>query len=456
MRALVGTTAVVVMCVLTAGCTHSDAPSSQGSPDAGASSPSVSGSPAEPVTLTFAVFGNRAEVGLYRRLADAYIAKHPNVTIRLRSARDDEQAETDLDREIDAGDPPDLFLTDHDAVPGLVAAGQVQPVDELLEKRGIQFGDSYERIGLEAFSANSALQCMPHDVSPIVVYYNKSLLHLRRLDQLGDPPTPQDGWTWDQFTHAAKMSSHGNVKGIYIAPTLDNLAALVRSGGSDIVDDVRTPTSLTLADGGTRSALEQILTLARDPLLTPTRAALTRHDAVARFENGKLAMMLGTRALTPQLRRAKGLRFDVMPLPRLSRPRTLSLMTGYCISAKSAHIGAAADFLAYAIGNEGAALTAEAGGIVPANLEAQHSPAFVQPGQQPKNVSVFTEGVHDSDSTPFVATWPGLVRATQPDIERMFYAPVIDLDKLLPSIDAQSQRILVPTLPSESPSPSAH
>ena len=52
----------------------------------------------------------------------------------------------------------------------------MQPVDELLEQRGVQFGDNYQRIGLEAFAADSALQCMPNDVSPYVVFYNKRLL----------------------------------------------------------------------------------------------------------------------------------------------------------------------------------------------------------------------------------------------------------------------------------------
>ena len=43
----------------------------------------------------------------------------------------------------------------------------------------MQFGDNYERLGLEAFAADAALQCMPNDVSPYVVFYNKRLLACR-------------------------------------------------------------------------------------------------------------------------------------------------------------------------------------------------------------------------------------------------------------------------------------
>ena len=42
----------------------------------------------------------------------------------------------------------------------------------------MDFGDGYTRNGLEAFSADAALQCMPTDVSPLVVYYNPRLIEL--------------------------------------------------------------------------------------------------------------------------------------------------------------------------------------------------------------------------------------------------------------------------------------
>ncbi len=80
------------------------------------------------------------------------------------------------------------------------------PVDQLLEERGVEFGDSYQRLGLEALSAEQALQCMPYDVSPLVVFYNPGLVPFRRLIETGDSPlTPMTGWTWEQFARAGRL-----------------------------------------------------------------------------------------------------------------------------------------------------------------------------------------------------------------------------------------------------------
>jgi multiple sugar transport system substrate-binding protein len=429
------------------GCTPSE-PSGSPSPEPSSppSSPSATASAAVPVTLRFGVYGAPAELASYNKLARIYSVEHPEVTIEVQASRDLATAAQRLDQGFADGTAPDVFLMDHDLLPSYVRAGQVQPVDQLLEERDVLFGDNYTRLALEAFSADSALQCMPHDVSPLVVFYNTAMLHPRRLvtDDDQEPPSIENGWTWPQFALAAQQMSGDGVKGFYLPPTLETLAALVRSAGDDIVDDERLPTTLTFADDGTREALEEILAVARDTRLTPTPEQLQRQDAVTRFENGRLGMLVGTHDLVPRLREADGLSFDVFPLPNLGRPRTVAEMSGYCISAESAHVPAAADFLAFATSPEGARLTTANGSAVPVNLPVLHSDLFAQPGQQPANVQVFTDGVRRSTPMPFVPAWPEVVRGAQPLLGRLFHDPVLDLDRLLPRIDQRSEALLAP------------
>lgn len=399
------------------------------------------------------MYGDRV-LAAYRRIAAAYSQEHPNVTVRVQSAPDAVTAKDRLERGFAAGSAPDVFLTDQTTLPSLVAAQEVQPVDELLEQRGVQFGDNYERLGLEAFSANSALQCMPNDVSPYVVFYNKRLLVPHQLTVPGeDPPTTETGWRWDQFAAAARHMSHGGVKGVYLEPRLTTLTPLIRSAGKDILDDPRAPTTLTLADQGTRSVIDQILAVAHDPRMTFSAEQLARRDAVSRFENGQLGMMIGTRALVPRLRERPSLHFDVFPLPSLGRFRTTAEITGYCISKTSAHVPEAADFLAFASSKKAASMAAESGAVVPANLAALHSDAFLQPGQFPDNTDVFSTSIAQADPLPFTTGWADVVKQTQPLIDRLFNAPVNDLDSLLPRIDAISAELLARPTPSPAPSP---
>lgn len=426
----------VVACAVLAGCTTADSERTAPEP-----SPSTATTPAQPVTISLGVYGPKDALPAYEDLAEAFSDDHPNVTVKVARFDDAEQVmETVL-----GGAAPDVFLIDHDHLPRLVDEELVQPVDGLLEERQVDFGDGYQRGGLTAFAADAALQCMPHDVSPVVVYYNQDLIDLAELGtEEEEPPSALDGWTWEMFTEAARQAARGRADGVHIDPSLSSLAPFVWSAGAEIVDDSQAPTTLTLSDGDTRAALEQVLALVRDPEITPTAQKLERQDAVTRFTRGRLGMILGTRELTPRLRADEDLRFDVMPLPSLGRFRTIADMTGYCISADTDHAEVAGDFLAFAVGREGASITARSGYVVPSNLEVAHSAAFVQASRQPESSFIFNEGVRRAQSLPFVATWPELAEQVEPTLDRMFYAPVIDLDAMLEEIDTASTEVLAP------------
>jgi multiple sugar transport system substrate-binding protein len=443
----------VLLCLVASACTAG--PGQGRTPAATPTTASASTSDSGPATLRFAVYGEPGVVAAYRQMASTYTHLHPQITVKVEAVADAVTADDRLDREFASGTAPDLFLTRQTSLPELVADQRVQPVDELLEARGVQFGDHFQRLGLEGFAADSALQCMPNDVSPYVVYYNRRMLSPRTLALPGErPPSVDQGWTWEQFVAAAQQLSHDGVKGVSLAARLDTLIPLVRSAGADLVDDPRRPTTLTFADDSTRAALVKSLTVARDPSISPTLAQLTQEDAVSRFENGRVGMILGTRALVPALRAKAGLRFDVFPLPSLGLPRTLAEMTGYCIAKDSAHLPQAADFLAFASGPRGSRILAGSGAVVPANIEALHSPDFLQPDRLPRTGVVFSDVMRAADPAPSTPGWPEVVSQTQPLVDRMFYSPVLDLDTLLARIDEVSVPLLVQPTLSPSPSPS--
>lgn len=441
--ALVGAT---VLCAAVAGCTTTDPERRAADPSPTAASPSASSTPAKPVTLTLAVYGPEDSLDAYDDLAEAFVDDNPDVKVRVERHSSAEELLAD----VADGDAPDVFLMDHQQLPALLEQELVQPVDALLEARTVDFGDGYQRSGLTAFSADAALQCMPHDVSPLVVYYNQELIDLEQLAaEDEDPPNAVDGWNWETFTTAALMGARGRAHGLYVEPSLMSLAPFVWSRGGEIVDDVQDPTTLTFSDDETVEALELILPLLRDPAVTPNQAQLERMDAVTRFTEGRLGMIVGTRALTPGFRDSD-VDFEVMPLPRVSgRFRTVSDMTGYCISADTEHTEAAGDLLAFAVSREGAMITTSPGYVVPANLEVANSPVFIQGSRQPENSFIFNEGVRRTQPLPFTPQWSELNEAVDPSIHEMFNAPVIELQTLVEEIDTTSQQVLAPDEPVE-------
>ncbi len=153
-------------------------------------------------------------------------------------------------------------------------------------------------------------------------------------------------------------------------------------------------------------------------------------------------MLVGTRALVPALRKAPGLRFDVFPLPGLGRSSTVAEMAGYCISASTAHLAAAADFLAYASGPQASRIAARAGGVVPANLAALHSEAFTQPGRSPRHAQVFVSALRHADALPFSPQWPELEAVERPLVAQLFAGPGTRTDRLLARMERRATRVL--------------
>ena len=439
--------AALVACVVVAGCTSGTDP--VGSPSPSPSPTATEGDPSpssdDPVNLRLAVYGDDAVRRAWEELAEAFTNANPEVAVAVEGSRTAERAGEKVQQQFAAGDAPDVFVASNAQVAGLAAADQVQPVDQMLEQRGIEFGDSYQRLGLEAFSAEQALQCMPYDVSPLVVFYHPGLVPFGRLIEPDEERiTPETGWTWDQFARAARLMSREGVKGAYVEPTLTTLMALVRSAGDDVVDDPRDATTLTLADDGTRAALEEILGVVRDKRVTPTPAQLERRDAFTRFTREEIGMVLGTKDMVPRLNEVEGLEYDVFPLPRLARDVTVADVRAMCLSADTEHAKAAADLIAFASTGDGAATLAESGAVVPAHLPTLNSLAFTQAGGRPNSVVVFDNAVRSATTTPFVTAWPRVERAIDPEVEQMFYDPLLNLDTLLPRLDARSQRIMAP------------
>ncbi len=179
---------VATALVLVSACTGGSEPGSRPTPSPSSTAPS---SPA-PVTIRLATYGDKVTLAAYRRLAQAFSAEYPNVTVKLETSPDLVTAQDKLERGFAAGTAPDVFLEDHDRLPALVAEDRVEPLDELLEERDVSFGDNYQRLGLEGFAADSRLQCMPNDVSPYVVFYNQRMLDFASLVEPGeDPPTAE-------------------------------------------------------------------------------------------------------------------------------------------------------------------------------------------------------------------------------------------------------------------------
>lgn len=429
--------------------------------------PTSSGKPSDkPREITFGAYGSEEEVAAFQSVVDSFNASSTTRKVTLQSWPDHESALAD----VLAGQAPDVFLTSRIDLGQLVDGEALQPVSLLLDERGVDFGDRFSRDAVDAFAMDDELQCMAYSVSPMVVYYNTDIVDFDKMERRElDVPTPnsegvRERWTLAEFGAAATFASRrGDRRGVWIDPTLQGLAPFIYSGGGQVFDDDREPTSLAFTDDSTREALAQTLEILRDPTVTPTNAQLARATPVQLFKRGELAMIAGFRNLVPQLREAEDLEFDVLPMPTIDDRATVGDISGLCLSAESEVQGDAADFIAYAVSDAAMGTVASTGSIVPANTEVAASDDFLAPDVEPAHSEIYNQSIRYMVVPPFIDQRLELIEAVTPLLERLVTAPgVLDLEQVTEEIDDASRTVLSPeeteeteegeeTEPSESP-----
>ena len=443
--------ALTTLALLTAGCTGSPGAKPEPAPEPTTSAATPQG---PSVDLTFGVFGSPAEIDAFRAVVRGYNATSDDSTVRLRSWASHDSLLADVKNGVEV---PDVFLASRSDLAWLRDKKITQPVDDLLDERGVNFGDDYSRDALQAYSVDNRLQCMPFGISPMVIYYNRRLIDFDRMLARGlDVPRVSSGtvrWNFDQFANAAAFATRParRTRGVYVDPTLRGLAPFIYSGGGSLFDDEENPTSLALSDSDSLSALERTLSLLRDPQLTLTEGQLKRATPLEWFERGRLGMVEGFRSLVPELRRVPGLEFDVMPMPVLDSYATVGDISGLCLSARAASTPEAADFLVFATSTDSVARLARAGSLAPANLDVALSDDFLQPGRQPEHAAVFNTAVRTMEIPPLLDSVPALEAAVAPDLRDLLTVPVLDLEAATQRIDETSREVLAPE--SASPSP---
>ena len=413
--------------------------------DGGSPEPAPSSSEAQdnPVELTLGVNGTKDELAEYTAVAEIFDSLYDPAEVDIKNW----DSSADMMAAIRDGEKvPDVFLVNRDDLATLQEEKLTQPVDALLDARGVDFGDSYSRDALQAFSADDRLQCMPYGISPMVIYYNTRLVDFDRMEKRRlDVPAEREAWTFEMFTAAAQFASRpsGGSNGFYIEPGVRTFAPFIYSGGGQVFDDEDAPTSLAFSDGDSVDAIERTLEVLRRPQLTLSEKQVERRSPLQWFKRGELGMMAGYRRLVPGLRQVHGLDFDVISMPILDGLATTGDITGLCLSADAASTPAAADLMVHLLGTPAVERVVRAGYLVPANSEVALSDEFLQPGRLPEHSTVFNNSVRAIQVPPLLSVWPQLERAVAPELDQLVQVPVLDdLEERLAAIDEESRGVL--------------
>lgn len=383
--------------------------------------------------LRVQVSGEPEETKVYGALVKAFEQSDEGFDIELIEVADKDEHLAKLTTSFAGGDAPDVFLVNFREYSQFVVRGAVVPYETYLGANDVELLDYYPQ-PLEAFTFQDQLQCMPQNISSLVVYFNTELFKQAGLKR------PRAGWSWEDFRRTALALSEGDKHGLGIEPSLIRLAPFVWSNGGEIVDDLHDPTTLTFDQPQSRAALEYIVSLVREDKVVPSEQDVAAQDLETRFVTGKLGMFLSSRKDTPVLREVQGLRWDVAPLPVADQPAGVLHSDGYCIAAggETARVEDAARFIAFATGEQGQTITALGGRTVPALKSVAKSGAFLDPTRPPAHSEVFLEGIDAIRRTPVLATWPEIEDVAEEILTRAFYEEGYTIDDAIQALDQQT------------------
>lgn len=374
-------------------------------------------------TLTLQAAGGEGELGALRELVAAFEQARPEVEVRFVGVPSQGDHIAKLSTAFAGGAPPDVFLLNYRRLGPFVERGVLAPPD-LGERRP----EDFYAPTLEAFSYDGELACVPQNTSSTVAYLNLDLFERAGI------ALPEQDWTWADLEQVSRELAAQDVDAVGFDVGVRLVAPFVWTAGGEIVDDTAQPTAMTLGTPEARRALEYLSGLQRYGVDARARAARAPAD---RFAGGELAVFFDSRRAVPAFRKAPDLRFDVRPLPRADAARPSSSLLAsdaYCVSRASDVPELAADFAAYAVGPEGAAVLAQSGRTVPSVKEVATSPAFLDPEQQPASSSVFLDVIPTLRRLPNVGPQDEAEEAAD-DLLQQYFAGNADLGRTVTEVE---------------------
>ena len=391
-------------------------------------------------SVRFQVFGDAEELAAYREVVAAY-ERGGGGDVQLVEVPDRDAHLQKIATGFAAGRPPEVFLVNYRNFAGYAVRGALDPVGPRLTRSKVLRRKAFYSKPVEAFTVDDTLQCMPQNVSSLVVYYNRDLFKEVGLDE------PRRGWTYAEFVAAARRLTDRDPPataiaryGVGLDPSIVRLAPFIWSAGGDIVDDPDDPTKLTISTPRGREGLFAFLDLQGGERLAPIEREVEAKGLEERFLDGELGMFLSSRREVPLFRTIKDFDWDVASFPRLRERASVLHSDAYCL-AKGDGADAAWRFVEFAAGPEGQRLLARSGRIVPSLRSVARSKDFLDPSKPPRSSQVFLDAIPTIRRLPVASTWPELEDAIDLAIKRGYFTE-LTVEETLERIDKETAPLL--------------
>ena len=351
----------------------------------------------------------------------AFMRANPGIRVERLNPGDAGSFYTKLQTMMAAGEAPDVFYVGYERVASFVSLDLLRPIDDFVarEAESRRAGDA-AALDLDAFYPQTvaAFRCdgarvgsgplygIPKDFTTVGFYYNKDLFRRAGL------AFPKDGWSWDDFIHAArelaklKTADGEPVTGSEFVTWPVMVRTYLRTEGAEAIgDDLVT---IRVDEPAAVSALERLRDWrhAETGTLTPGNSKIATGPSV--FLGGKVGMAgpFG-RWVIPSYRGIPapadgGFEWDFAPLPRGSQAANCALTVSWSIARDTRHPEESWKLVKWLTDAKSQAANARLGLAIPTLRAVAEGRDFLASDLPPAN----NRGFLDAISSASVIEWP--------------------------------------------------
>ena len=368
--------------------------------------------------LTFFFAANPEEADARQRVVDVFQRRHPDIKVRTLLSGGNPLQHMSI--YCAGGKCPDVLMAWDLTYAGLAARGVLLDLNTMLaQDKAFAAQLKAESIPslYQTFTFNGGQYALPEQWSGNFLYYNKKL-----FAEAGVRPPPgrwDRPWSFVEFLDAAKALTKRNRSGRvsqwgYVDSWVPFYAAGLfgMNNGVPWCTPRMNPIHLNFDNEAFLEGIQLYADLAHKHRVAPTSSDIQSMSTMDLFTSGRAAMALGGHWRYQTVDLAKGLDFDVTVLPTGPKghaARSNIGTTGLAIAASSPRKQQAWEFVKFAAGPVGQAVTAESGLFVPVLWSAITSAGFAEAHTRIDNLHVLTGGPAHSEGMPITPEWSKIV-----------------------------------------------
>jgi multiple sugar transport system substrate-binding protein len=371
------------------------------------------------IKLTVFTWTLPAELAVNQRLCKQFGSSHPNLQVTVVN-EPSKRAMDKLQTMIAAGNPPDVMSIHGATFMPMAANGALLDLGPLIKADpSFDLDDFYPKL-VETCRYQGKLYSLPRYTSVYVLFYNKDLFDAAGLKY------PDENWTWDSYLAAARKLTVNSPDperrrmGCVIDFWGARIYPWVWSAGGEILD--KSGKVCLLDRPEPQQALQFLVDLRHKYQVCPPSTQQDSDQNKAMFANGKVAMYQSGAWDIQILQGAKGLRWDIAPLPKRKKHATMLGTENYAIAAATKHPKEAWELFKFLLGPESQTTMGREMEKQPSRQSVANGPYLKQ--NTTYHRKVFIDALTYAHAAPNIPDWDRVSHFIQEQLDLMWIGRV--------------------------------